>query len=262
MQAKYDPVSQWLLFAVKLVNHALRNRSTSGCVPRPPQHNLIRGLFRGASSYINSSGNAPGLPKKGKLNNWVLAAGPNCYLQQSAEYAVKVQHIVQHPGPCFACDGGPTADELKDIRLKWPTIASHLRKLRTIDLDGALRGLSHECESGKRYVSASSRAMKKDAVEQARALSPWKSLLRRPSRRAAQTTPVSTNNSLVRTAIQRKIMKALEGHALTGDELANKIGCDKTLLYRKGGIKELRKDGSVENDRRVGGYYLPRHPPV
>jgi hypothetical protein len=64
-----------------------------------------------------------------------------------------------------------------------------------------------------------------------------------------------------RTPLQRQVLGALDGRALTKEALANYLNCDPVTLYRPGGIKELMEAGRVQNSRIVGGYYRPDRPP-
>jgi hypothetical protein len=69
------------------------------------------------------------------------------------------------------------------------------------------------------------------------------------------------------TPLQVNIWAALDGHAMTKDELAHKVaGGDTSRLYytnrskKTGGLKELTAVGLVKNKRTVG-YYRPDAPP-
>jgi len=63
------------------------------------------------------------------------------------------------------------------------------------------------------------------------------------------------------TEKQREILKALDAKAMTLDELATQLDCDKSRLHRDH-LKPLKKLGRVINDRKVGGYYRPDAPPT
>jgi hypothetical protein len=76
-------------------------------------------------------------------------------------------------------------------------------------------------------------------------------------RAAARSSPKS-----VYTDLQRRILTALAGRAMTADDLKDVLGCDRGTLFKPGGINELRDRGEVVNDRKVGGYFRPDCPPV
>ena len=63
------------------------------------------------------------------------------------------------------------------------------------------------------------------------------------------------------SAFQRRILDALKGVALTGEELMAKLNVGKNWLY-DGGLRELKEKGLVRNSRRAGGYYRPDAPPL
>jgi hypothetical protein len=70
------------------------------------------------------------------------------------------------------------------------------------------------------------------------------------------------------TPLQRHIWHALDGRALTGDELAVEVlDGEKSRLYnidrkaKTGGLNELMKVGCVRN-KRTRGYYRPDSPPA
>lgn len=68
---------------------------------------------------------------------------------------------------------------------------------------------------------------------------------------------------LVLTPLQKSILNALDGKALKKEHLAAKVcgGLDNgRILYRAGGINELRKHGFVDHMPTVG-YYRPDSPP-
>jgi hypothetical protein len=67
---------------------------------------------------------------------------------------------------------------------------------------------------------------------------------------------------LVPAPVQRRILKALEGKALKADALA-KVACggDRSRLYKKNGLKELRADSLVMHKHGVG-YYRPDKRPA
>jgi hypothetical protein len=62
------------------------------------------------------------------------------------------------------------------------------------------------------------------------------------------------------TALQERILAALEGKALTLDALAEKLDADRSNLHRRA-LKELMRCGLVGNHLRVG-YYRPDAPPA
>ena len=61
--------------------------------------------------------------------------------------------------------------------------------------------------------------------------------------------------------MERRILRCLEGRAMTADDLCIELDCDRRTLYRPGGIKGLVSKGFVLKDRKVGGYYRPDFPP-
>jgi len=78
----------------------------------------------------------------------------------------------------------------------------------------------------------------------------------------ANAAPVEPDGLLVVNEFQRQILDALDGCALPKQGLAEKVcGGEGTRLYRKGGLKELRKAGKVLHQSRLG-YYRPDAPPL
>lgn len=61
---------------------------------------------------------------------------------------------------------------------------------------------------------------------------------------------------------QQQILDALDGRALTADDLANEIGCGRRTLFHRNGIKELCQIRLVRNYGPYGGYYRPEAPPT
>jgi hypothetical protein len=81
---------------------------------------------------------------------------------------------------------------------------------------------------------------------------------RRGPRAAAPPEP------FVPSPFQERILKQLDGKALSARLLIAKLGTDSKALYRsggRGGLHELMDHGLVRNNRRVGGYYRPDRPP-
>ena len=58
------------------------------------------------------------------------------------------------------------------------------------------------------------------------------------------------------SAFQQRILNALNGKALTAANLVSKLNTDNKRLF-KDGIHELRREGKIDNNRRIGGYYRP-----
>ncbi len=80
----------------------------------------------------------------------------------------------------------------------------------------------------------------------------------------AETGAVLRDNKviLVPSPLQRAILRALAGRALTRDQLAEEIcGGHGNRLYRHNEMQELMQLGLVENRRIAGGYYRPDDPP-
>ncbi len=77
------------------------------------------------------------------------------------------------------------------------------------------------------------------------------------------TSPAQQQSTqIIETDLQRAIMAALDGQALTTEKLANKVsGGDTSRLYKPGGFKELRAVGLIKHKRQVG-FYRPDAPPV
>jgi len=66
------------------------------------------------------------------------------------------------------------------------------------------------------------------------------------------------------TEVQRDILNALVGVAMTADALEGALEISRSTLYgkkRKGGLTELKELGKIANDRKVGGYFRPDSPP-
>ena len=76
----------------------------------------------------------------------------------------------------------------------------------------------------------------------------------------AAMTPPEPEPAAPLTAVQREVMGALRGRALTGDDLAAELDADRSTLIRSH-LRPLMGAGLVVNDRRVGGYYRPDAPP-
>lgn len=69
------------------------------------------------------------------------------------------------------------------------------------------------------------------------------------------------DNPFVPTPLQKAILETLNGRALKVEPLANEVaGGDKSRLYRKGGLKELKELDLVHHKHGVG-YYRPDAPP-
>lgn len=68
-------------------------------------------------------------------------------------------------------------------------------------------------------------------------------------------------DTFVPTDLQRLILNALDGVAMTADALEAALGVVREALYdgrqRRGGLKELMDRGLVLHDRRAGCYYRP-----
>jgi hypothetical protein len=75
---------------------------------------------------------------------------------------------------------------------------------------------------------------------------------------ASATAP---NAKFVPNKRQSRILAALNGQALTTDDLAKSANCDRRTLFRKGGIKGLRGAGLVDHRHGVG-FYRPDAPPA
>jgi hypothetical protein len=81
-----------------------------------------------------------------------------------------------------------------------------------------------------------------------------KAVLANPARKLKQ------GSGYVPTRFQKRLLKELNGKALTADNLQARLNKDRKQLYRDG-INPLRDEGLIENDRRLGGYYRPDSPP-
>jgi hypothetical protein len=80
--------------------------------------------------------------------------------------------------------------------------------------------------------------------------------------RAKQSAAALTKSAIpVMTEKQRAILKALDGKALTLEDLALQLDCDKSRLHRDH-LKPLTDRDVVRNSRRIGGYYRPDAPPT
>jgi hypothetical protein len=62
------------------------------------------------------------------------------------------------------------------------------------------------------------------------------------------------------TQLQERVLRALDGKALTLDSLHRALKTDRKRLHHYG-LKPLMQAGCVKNNRRVGGYYRPDAPP-
>jgi hypothetical protein len=79
--------------------------------------------------------------------------------------------------------------------------------------------------------------------------------------KAGSGSPPPASGPFIPTPLQKAILAALAGQALNKQALADLI-CkgEGTVLYREGGIKELRALGLVEHKRRIG-FFRPDAPP-
>lgn len=79
--------------------------------------------------------------------------------------------------------------------------------------------------------------------------------------KAGSGSPPLASRPFIPTPLQKAILAALAGQALKKQALADLI-CkgEGTVLYREGGIKELRALGLVEHKRRIG-FFRPDAPP-
>ena len=79
--------------------------------------------------------------------------------------------------------------------------------------------------------------------------------------KAGSGSPPAASGPFIPTPLQKAILAALAGQALKKQALADLI-CkgEGTVLYREGGIKELRALGLVEHKRRIG-FFRPDAPP-
>ncbi len=78
----------------------------------------------------------------------------------------------------------------------------------------------------------------------------------------ATSSQLSADDDLpfIPSELQQCILEVLQHKALTLDALAVKLDIDRSNLHRDG-IKELKRRGLIDNNRRVGGYYRPDVPP-
>lgn len=72
--------------------------------------------------------------------------------------------------------------------------------------------------------------------------------------------PYPPDDLVVRTPLQREILKALDGRSLRQTALERATRTDRRQLHRDGGLKELRDRGEVCHHGRLG-YYRPDRPP-
>ncbi len=80
------------------------------------------------------------------------------------------------------------------------------------------------------------------------------------SQRAKTNPAPSSTKPFIPTQFQERILRVLDAKALTARGLAAALRCDMKQLYRSG-LNELKREGKVLNNRRVGGYYRPDAPP-
>lgn len=90
-------------------------------------------------------------------------------------------------------------------------------------------------------------------------LASWRKWFADVERRLKEGTP-GGHDAL--TDLQKKIMRALWCKSLGKDALGEAVSKDPSVLYRRGGVKELLALGLVKNNRKIGGYYRPDAPPV
>lgn len=64
----------------------------------------------------------------------------------------------------------------------------------------------------------------------------------------------------VPNVIQRAVLDALDGKAMTSTKLGDLVGDKRRLFKKPGGLEELRAEGLVEHHSRLG-YYRPDSPP-
>lgn len=71
------------------------------------------------------------------------------------------------------------------------------------------------------------------------------------------------NSAFIPSETQRDILAALNGSAMTVDELEKAINRSRSTLFKNpGGLKELIKKEMIQKNRMIGGYYRPDAPPI
>lgn len=75
----------------------------------------------------------------------------------------------------------------------------------------------------------------------------------------SRSTSLEKDELFVATAFQQAILDALEARALRTDALGQAVG-DRSRLFKRNGLAELRERGLVSHHKRLG-YYRPDAPP-
>jgi hypothetical protein len=94
-----------------------------------------------------------------------------------------------------------------------------------------------------------------DSIKDARAFS--QRLVQRNGIFAYLMRATLPQTRFVPSALQKKIMKALDQRQLTTSQLEAEVGCDRKQLFGESGLKGLTKEGLVANNLDRKGYYRP-----
>lgn len=82
-----------------------------------------------------------------------------------------------------------------------------------------------------------------------------------PATTATSSSSADDDLAFIPSELQQRILEVLQHKALTLDALTAKLEIDRSNLHRDG-IKELKRRGLIDNNRRAGGYYRPDAPPL
>lgn len=91
----------------------------------------------------------------------------------------------------------------------------------------------------------------------------WLVQLRDWLRQKVRFDKMEKRKRFIPTELQRAILGALSGRAMTADELVGTLAVSRSTLYggKTGGLNELVRLGLVTSDRKRGGYYRWDAPP-
>ena len=64
------------------------------------------------------------------------------------------------------------------------------------------------------------------------------------------------------SVLEKRIVSTLYRQSCTANQLCQKIACSRRALFEKQGLTMLRAAHLVQNDRQMGGFFLPEFPPL
>ena len=163
--------------------------------------------------------------------------------------------------PCYFAEDLAVENPAEYIRIKWDWESSE-DELRQSDSDDTLaranvhsENLIYEIQILRETTAAAEVDADTETAEDREDLP----VTDDPPKAGSGSPPV--RGPFIPTPLQKAILAALAGQALKKQALADLISKGEgTVLYREGGIKELRALGLVEHKRRIG-FFRPDAPP-